>query len=79
MTTIEKFTEIFRETFGDESLVITSATTANDIDAWDSFSHVNLIIAIELAFGIEFTQREIMSFANVGDMMAKVEEKLKPS
>jgi len=40
-------------------------------------SHVNLIIAIELAFDIEFTQREIMSFNNVGDMVACVEGKIR--
>ena len=74
---MEKFTNVFRETFNDDSIKITKETTADDIDAWDSLSHVNLIIAIELAFDIEFTQREIMSFNNVGDMVACVEGKIK--
>lgn len=72
---LEKFTEIFRETFGDDSIEISESTTADDISGWDSFSHVNLILAIELAFDIEFSQREVMSFMNVGDMMAAVENK----
>jgi len=74
---MEKFTNVFRETFNDDSIKITKETTADDIDAWDSLSHVNLIIAIELAFDIEFTQREIMSFNNVGDMVACVEGKIR--
>jgi acyl carrier protein len=75
MMILEKFTEIFRETFGDDSIEISESTTADDISGWDSFSHVNLILAIELAFDIEFSQREVMSFMNVGDMMAAVENK----
>jgi len=77
MEIMEKFTNVFRETFNDDSIKITKETTADDIDAWDSLSHVNLIIAIELAFDIEFTQREIMSFNNVGDMVACVEGKIR--
>ena len=77
MEIMEKFTNVFRETFNDDSIKITKETTADDIDAWDSLSHVNLIIAIELAFDIEFSQREIMSFNNVGDMVACVEGKIR--
>jgi len=77
MNTREKLTNVFRETFGDESIVISDETTANDIEGWDSLSHVNLIIAIELAFDIEFTTSEIISFENVGQMIACIEEKIK--
>jgi acyl carrier protein len=77
MEIMEKFTKVFRETFNDDSIKLSKETTADDIDGWDSLSHINLIIAIELAFDIEFTQREIMSFNNVGEMMACVEGKLK--
>jgi len=76
MNIINKLTPIFRETFADESLVINKKSTADDIDAWDSLSHVNLILAIEIAFEIEFSQREIMSFQNVGDMASCIEKKI---
>jgi len=36
----------------------------------------NLMIAIELEFGIEFDQSEIQNFANVGELMASIEKKL---
>ena len=76
MNIVNKLTPIFRETFADESLVINKKSTADDIDAWDSLSHVNLILAIEIAFEIEFSQREIMSFQNVGDMASCIEKKI---
>lgn len=72
----EKLTNVFREVFDDDSLVIDDNMTADDIDAWDSLSHVNLMIAVELAFGIEFKQSEIQSFANVGELRKTIEEKL---
>jgi acyl carrier protein len=76
MDVMKKFTSVFRETFNNDSIQLTKETTADDIEGWDSLSHVNLILAIELAFDIEFTQREIMAFDTVGDMAACVEEKI---
>jgi acyl carrier protein len=76
MDVMEKFTTVFRETFSDNTIQLTKNTTADDIEGWDSLSHVNLILAIELAFDIEFTLGEIMTFKKVGDMAACVEGKL---
>jgi len=72
----EKLTEIFQEVFDDQSITLHEEMTADDVDTWDSLSHVNLMIAIELAFDIEFKQNEIQSFANVGELMQTIEEKI---
>ncbi|MDP2966599.1 MAG: acyl carrier protein [Pelolinea sp.] len=77
MTINDQLIKVFREVFGDDSITLNPQTTANDIDGWDSLSHINLIIALEIAFGIEFTQEEIRSFKNVGDMQVCIEKKLK--
>ncbi|MGC9384637.1 MAG: acyl carrier protein [Kosmotogaceae bacterium] len=76
MAITEKLTQVFREVFDDDTLVLTDKMTADDVDAWDSLSHVNLMIAIEIAFRIEFKQNEIQSFANVGELRKSIEEKL---
>jgi len=76
MDITEKLTEVFQEVFDDESLVLHEDLTADDVDEWDSLSHVNLMIAIEIAFGIEFNQSEIQNFANVGELMQCIESKL---
>jgi len=73
----EKLTNVFREVFDDDSLVLEDNMTADDVDAWDSLSHVNLMIAVEIAFGIEFKQSEIQSFANVGELRKTIESKLR--
>lgn len=77
MNTYDKLNEVFREVFDDDEISLTPETTADDIEGWDSLSHVNLIIAVEMKFDIEFTQKEIRSFSNVGEMAACVESKIK--
>jgi len=76
MNVYENLNEVFREVFDNEEIQLTPETTSDDIEGWDSLSHVNLIIAVEMKFNIEFTQQEIRSFANVGEMAACIEKKL---
>jgi acyl carrier protein len=76
MTTMEKLNEIFCEVFDDEELVITPAMTANDVDGWDSLSHVNLIVAVEGRFNIRFNQKELLTFKNVGDLHNCIDKKI---
>jgi len=45
------------------------------VDGWDSFSHVTLVLAIEARFGVRFSQKELLSFRNVGDIAACLEKK----
>jgi len=65
----EKLNTIFCEVFDDSDIRIQPEMTANDIDGWDSLSHVNLIVTIESRFNIRFTQKEILTFRNIGDLL----------
>lgn len=75
----ERLTKVFRTVFDNESITLTPDLTADDIDEWDSLSHINLMLAIELEFGIEFSQSEIQNFSNVGELIECVKTKLEPS
>ena len=57
MATIDTLTEVFRQVFADPSIILTPQTTADDVDGWDSLSHVNLIMAVENRFNIRFNIR----------------------
>ena len=76
MTTLEKLTPIFREVFDDSDIVISRQTTADDIDAWDSLSHMNLILAVELHYKVKFALGELQSLKNVGELVDLIDKKL---
>lgn len=76
MTTIESLNQIFRMVFDEESIQIRPDMTANDVDGWDSLSHVNLITTIEAKFNIHFTHKELLKQRNVGDLIADLDRKL---
>ncbi|MBV9154184.1 MAG: acyl carrier protein [Alphaproteobacteria bacterium] len=71
-----KLTDIFRELFADDDIVLTPTTTASDIEGWDSFNHLSVIVAVETRFGVKMTTSEIESLANVGVLVAAIEKKL---
>jgi acyl carrier protein len=73
----EKLTGIFKEVFNDPQIIITPESTADDIVEWDSMTHINLILMIELRFDIEFNQKEMMSFQNVGIMAECIKKKIR--
>jgi acyl carrier protein len=76
MNVIDELTKVFREYFEDDEIVLTSSTSSADIDGWDSLSHALLIATIENKLKIEFTQRELLSFDNVGDLVRSIEKKI---
>lgn len=75
MSTLETMQEVFRNVFDDDSIILNPEMTANDVDGWDSLSHINLILAIENKFNIRFSQRELLTFSKVGDLQTAIERK----
>ena len=69
---LHKVEEVFRDVLDNEEITLAEITTANDIDEWDSLTHVELVRAVEKAFGIRFTSAEILSWKNVGEMVESV-------
>ena len=71
-----QLTEVFREVFDDNSIVLTPETTAADIADWDSVAHIGLIVAIEERLKIKFKSSELEALHNVGQLAGIVEYKL---
>ena len=72
----EKLNEVFRDVFEDDDITVEDATTAVDVDGWDSLEHINLINAIEQEFDIKFNMGQIVSMKNVGEMADIIISKL---
>lgn len=72
---LSQLTPIFQDVFDDPNMVITSKTKAEDVDGWDSLTHIRLIVSIEKNLKIRFTASEISSLENVGDLINLIEKK----
>ena len=65
----EKVCEICKDVFDNENLVITEATSAADVEGWDSLTHLSLIDEIEQAYDIGFTLDETTGSKNIGELI----------
>ena len=68
--------DIFRDVFDDEELMITDETNADDIEDWDSFEHISLVIAMESEFSMKFDIKEVNKLQNVGQMIDLIKRKM---
>lgn len=71
----EKLTAIFREVFNDNALVLNDDMTANDVEKWDSLTHMMMIAKVEESFGVKFRLKELNKLKKVGDIVSVLEEK----
>ena len=76
MDILAELQPIFHDVFDDEALVITDETNAEQIEDWDSLSHIRLVVAIEKHFAIKFAFGELQDLKNVGEMVELIKEKL---
>lgn len=72
----QKLAEVFCEVLDLEEVELTDATTQEDIEDWDSLSHVHLIVEVQKVFGIHFTSSEIISWKNVGELVDSILSKM---
>jgi len=72
---LPRLTEVFRDVFDDEDIVISAATTADDIEDWDSIEHITLIGAVEEEFGMRFKMGEVSGMHNVGEMIEIISQR----
>jgi acyl carrier protein len=71
-----QLTTIFHDIFDDDALVLTPGLTAVEVPEWDSFNHINLIVAVESRFKIKFQTAEIEQLHTVGHLVELIAAKL---
>ncbi len=65
----ERLNSVFRDVFDDESIEVHDETTSNDIEDWDSFEHINLVVAVEDEFSFKIPMGKVITMKNVGEMV----------
>lgn len=74
---IGKMEEIFTDIMDLKDIKLTDETSAEDIEEWDSLSHIQIVVALEKAYGIKFSSQEMIAWKNVGDIIDCILNKTK--
>ena len=74
-TILKELNKIFIKVFDDDSIQLTENTTTDDIEAWDSLNHIQMITAVEKYYKIRFNLNELLNFRNVGDLCRSIQAK----
>jgi acyl carrier protein len=72
---VERLARIFRDVFEDDAIELVPTLAAKDVRNWDSFNHVNLMIAIETEFGVALDPTEVHKARSVGDLVGLLQAK----
>ena len=70
------FTRILRDLLLDDTIVLTMETRREDVPNWDSFNYINLMVAVEIEFGVKFKIADMESFENVGAIVTQMTKML---
>ena len=72
----EKLTDVFRNVFQDDDIVLFPEMTADDVEGWDSLANIRLILAVETAFSIRLSAAQAASLAKLGDLVSLIASKI---
>ncbi len=70
-----KLTEIVANVLSIDPTILSNESNAKNTPNWDSARHIDLMLAVEVAFEVQFTMPEITSMQNLGDMRKLLIEK----
>lgn len=73
---LKQVTEIFSDVMENPSIQLNESTSADDVEEWDSLTHIQLVVTLERHFNMRFTAAEIQSWNSVGEMLNTIHAKL---
>ena len=73
---IKKLKPIFKRIFSKNDFTFGRKLCAEDVEEWDSLTHMNLIVAIEKEFKVSFSLEELEKQNDVGDTIDLILKKI---
>lgn len=70
---LDRLNPVFQDVFDDNTLEVNEATTADDVDGWDSLTHITLISSVEDEFHVRFPMKDLVKLNNVGELARLVQ------
>jgi len=74
---LSQVSDIIRDVLDQPDIGISLTTTADDVEGWDSFNHINIMVAVEAHFHIKINTAEVEELKNVGELVDMVLHKQK--
>lgn len=68
--------EAFVEVLEHSNFELKNETTANDVDGWESITHMMIINELEKKFQIKFKLMDLMDMEEIGDMINTIEKEV---
>jgi len=66
---------MFRDIFLADTIDLSESTTAADVEGWDSFKQIEIVLAAEARWGVRFSPRELDGLRSVGDLAGVIAAK----
>jgi len=70
---LETITQSFVKVLEHDNFTLTESTTADDVDGWESVTHMMIITEIENTFNIKFKLMDLMGMENIGDLIKSIQ------
>lgn len=67
---------VFNLVLEEDNVKIKESYNNEDVEGWDSLTHIMLIVEIEKKFKLNFLSSEISEWKDIGEMIDCIEEKI---
>lgn len=75
---LPRLAQVVADTLRLDPAAVAGTTSPGTCPAWDSLGHLNLIAALEQAFGVTFSMEEILSMQDVDAIERVLRSKSRP-
>lgn len=73
---LEEVRTIAADTFGMDPRKLNASSSPEQVEAWDSVQHLNLVLALESRYGIQFEPEEMERMKDLGEIAALLGAKI---